>query len=338
MEKAYEELVYFADGNKLVNYFEVSITALFLYDYFLNLGDEIQYIWSRRGWGMGKSLYIMARYINFAIIPITLADQLDFPTPEKACAPLFYASTATQAFAITVSQCLFSLRNYAMWNGKRAAMILSIVNLVTSLLIVSVLLATYMPSITFGPSPIPAISGCFKTGGNNQGLSGTFVVIIANEAILLGSILVRLRQQTQSMQSHLLETLMRDGVLYCAVIFILSVINAAVEFSVPIAYIETTEMFQSVLQTVLATNMQLHLCRVHETTSSRGAPSERLSTMQFSDRGGNHTGPAKMNGDNVVIIEPTDGALSTDWSNYDPHTTGIEGCVEMFEMGGMKRS
>ncbi|EIW75026.1 hypothetical protein CONPUDRAFT_159786 [Coniophora puteana RWD-64-598 SS2] len=254
--QAYEELLYFAEGNRMVG---------------------MRFIWRVPRWGMGKSLYVMAKYINFAMIPVSMAGQLPFTISPEACAPLFYGSIATQTFAITVSQCLFSLRNYAMWNGNRIAIGISIFNFFSALIIVSVLLGLYLPLITFGPNPIPSITGCFKTGGNNHALAGCFMVVLLNEARF------RLRLKIREGRNQLLETLMRDGLLYCITIFLLSLINAVVQFTVSIAYIETTELFQSVLQTILATNMQLHLCRVHQNTSLGMVADTNVSSINFSD-------------------------------------------------------
>ncbi|KAH7922261.1 hypothetical protein BV22DRAFT_1049004 [Leucogyrophana mollusca] len=86
--------VEFAVRLQTVNYFEVSIASLFTYDYLYNLEDEITLIWKENGWGLGKVLFVLVRYIPFAMFPLSLSFALPAYVNVELCAPLFFADIA----------------------------------------------------------------------------------------------------------------------------------------------------------------------------------------------------------------------------------------------------
>ncbi|EDR03453.1 uncharacterized protein LACBIDRAFT_331441 [Laccaria bicolor S238N-H82] len=51
-------------ATRVVTYFDVASAMMFIYDYFLTMGLEVELVWGSR-WGFMKALYIVQRYIPF---------------------------------------------------------------------------------------------------------------------------------------------------------------------------------------------------------------------------------------------------------------------------------
>ncbi|KAH7911845.1 hypothetical protein BJ138DRAFT_861734 [Hygrophoropsis aurantiaca] len=167
--------------------------------------------------------------------------------PVASCASMFAAGTSLHAIAITVSECIFALRCYAMWNRNKIIFVISL-----------------FTTVTFSSPPLPVIHGCYKTGANTI-LFATFVVIMVSEAIIVCSTLFRAHQHFRYGHNALIHSLARDGVFYCLCMFGMSVANLFVIFALPIQYSEMLNTYQAVMHTILACRMQLHLRKIDRT-------------------------------------------------------------------------
>ncbi|KAF9232724.1 hypothetical protein BU15DRAFT_80928 [Melanogaster broomeanus] len=267
-----------------------------IFDYLYQLDDELTFIWGRRDWSFGKAICVATRYIPFVLIPITLSSTpnvlfgyLWLISPERiskgalehhdvhTCSSLLYTFTTINVVAILLSEVAFRLRMYAIWNRSRLILTIICCTLIASVGTLMFIFIQYLPSVTFGEPPFPIIYGCYMTGASPV-LFVSFVVIMCVEAVTTSLTLYRAYKYFRDMPNVLIQNLTRDGLFYCLSMFVMSVINVLVIFLLPVGlsallcvvsvpslvsfqvqYSQVLVMYQSVMHTILATRMQLHL-------------------------------------------------------------------------------
>ncbi|KAF8834101.1 hypothetical protein BDN67DRAFT_1006190 [Paxillus ammoniavirescens] len=273
------------DSSFTVNYYvHVSVTTLFTFDYFCQLEDEVTFIWSRRDWSVGKVLFVLTRYIPFIIIPLILCAIFATNLDVHTCETLLYITTILEIVAITLSEVIFGLRAYAMWNRNRAVLVTYCCVAIVYVAVVVFMFQSFLPSVTFGESPIATISGCYKTSGNSL-VFATFVVIMLVEVVTTALTLYPAFQHFRHTPNSLSQNMARGGVFYCVTMFstCMSVANVLLILLFPvrlpalpfflfphlylqIQYGDMFTIYQTVMHTVLATRMQLHLRKVDQHT------------------------------------------------------------------------
>ncbi|KIJ08642.1 hypothetical protein PAXINDRAFT_18238 [Paxillus involutus ATCC 200175] len=198
------------------------------------------------------------------------------------CEGLLYFLVFLEVVAITLSEVIFGLRAYAMWNRNRA--ILVIYGCVATAYIVALafILQSFLPSITFRESPLALISGCYKTGGSSI-VFAAFVIYMLTEAVTTALTLYRAFRHFRHTPNVLVQNMTRDGVFYCMSMFSMSVANVLLIFLVPIQYADMIAVYQTVMHTMLATRMQLHLRKVdHHAYLMNLFAAESLAPMSFT--------------------------------------------------------
>ncbi|KIJ12966.1 hypothetical protein PAXINDRAFT_14180 [Paxillus involutus ATCC 200175] len=223
---------------------------------------QVTFIWSRGDWSVGKTLFVLTRYIPFIIIPLALLSAFETNLDVQICETLLYIITILQIVAITLSEVIFGLRAYAMWNRNKAVLVIYCCVAIVYVAAVVFILQLCLPSITFGESPTAMISGCYETGGNSD-IFAVFVVIMLVEVVTTTLTLYRAFRYFRHAPNSLSQNMMRGGVFYCVTMLSMSVVNVLLIFLVP-TYILT--VYQTVMHTMLATRMQLHLRKVDQHT------------------------------------------------------------------------
>ncbi|EDR02800.1 uncharacterized protein LACBIDRAFT_295379 [Laccaria bicolor S238N-H82] len=104
------------ESMRLVTYFDVAGATMFLYDYLLTLGMEVELVWSSKGTFM-KVLYFAQRYLPFVdAVALCLLNQLSTAIDPRACKMVEKA----RGFVLT-------LRVWAVWErSSRVGLALSI--------------------------------------------------------------------------------------------------------------------------------------------------------------------------------------------------------------------
>ncbi|KAI0777519.1 hypothetical protein BD413DRAFT_181425 [Trametes elegans] len=62
-------------------YFSISARALFLWDYFVTLDREVEYIWKKR-LSAASILFILNRYVNLGVSILEVIEQAPFQTSQ----------------------------------------------------------------------------------------------------------------------------------------------------------------------------------------------------------------------------------------------------------------
>ncbi|KAF8839349.1 hypothetical protein BDN67DRAFT_780378 [Paxillus ammoniavirescens] len=259
----------------------VSISVLFVFDYFYQLEDEVTFIWSRRGWGIGKALFVPTRYIPFMLIPFTLFSSFAANLDVHTCKTLLYIIVVLEAVAIALSEVTFGLRAYAMWNRSKAVLAIYCCVAIAYVAATAFIFQLFFSSVTFGKPPLPIISGCYRMGANSV-IFASFVVVMVTEAVTTTLILYRAFRHFRHTPNALIQNMTRDGVFYCVTMFSMSLVNVLVILFMPIQG-WVLDAYQAVMHTILATRMQIHLRKVDQHANLMDPfAEESLAPMSFT--------------------------------------------------------
>ncbi|KIK83523.1 hypothetical protein PAXRUDRAFT_832052 [Paxillus rubicundulus Ve08.2h10] len=189
-----------------------------IFDYFCQLEDEVSFIWNRRGWGIGKVLFVLTKYIPFILIPFTLFSTFAANLDVHTCAVLLYIIVVLEAFAIALSDVTFGLRAYAMWNRNKTVLVVYCCVAIAHVAITAFIFQSFFSSVTFGEPPLPIISGCYRISANSV-IFASFVVVIFTEAVTTALILYRAFRHFRHTPNALVQNMTRDGFFYCVTMF-----------------------------------------------------------------------------------------------------------------------
>ncbi|KLO20133.1 hypothetical protein SCHPADRAFT_934741 [Schizopora paradoxa] len=236
--------------------------CLQLYDTVINLGDEVFFIWFQR-WSVGKALYILTRYST--LVDIIALLWYDFNphyaanASYQSCHVSYSIAAWSMTFGIVISEVVLVIRTYAIWEQNKLVLFI-----LTSQQTAVVALSIYYVNksialITFIPSPAPHIVACLPISTGSK-LFVTYFCVMISELIVLILSLYKGLHQWRYESTPLVRTLYRDGVLYFAVMFSISLVNAVIilkEINSPYYYI-TTEM-QRVFHSILASRLLINV-------------------------------------------------------------------------------
>ncbi|GLB45725.1 hypothetical protein LshimejAT787_2600580 [Lyophyllum shimeji] len=240
-----------------VKYVNVASCAILFYDYFLTLEMEVEYIW-KATWGMGKVLFLLARYPTFVDVPVMLYYALTPNLPFEKCANLYSAASWLTAFGIGMAEAVLVLRTFALWGNNRKILVF-LLGLYTAIYIpVVVILVIFLRSLRWGAPPLPTVVGCYPTQGSVI-LFADFALLMVNETIVMVlTIWIGVKRFRHS-RNPLVITLYRDGVFYFVYLFLISAGNIIVLLAGPPEYVDLLNTFQRVMHSVLSTRILLHV-------------------------------------------------------------------------------
>ncbi|EIW83571.1 hypothetical protein CONPUDRAFT_142245 [Coniophora puteana RWD-64-598 SS2] len=287
-----------ARGLQVTNFLDVSVCTIFVYDYFINLPDEIKYLWRRREIGWGLVLYILVRYLPFISLPLALSSQLLPALSNDTCKSLLY--TVNSMFApggsltdpdleavlesaeVIAAEVLFAFRTYIMWNRNKIVFALLSSMTAVALALVTALLVLFLPTITLVSPPVPGINGCIKSSASSI-IFGAYLFIVVTELVILGLITVHACQDKYRLQGGIIETMIYSGALYCTCMLLFSVANIGTNLRLHGSYSDLLSTYQTIFHTILASRLQLHLCSQFEVTqgSHRSYNSMKFSPIVF---------------------------------------------------------
>ncbi|RDB18309.1 hypothetical protein Hypma_000490 [Hypsizygus marmoreus] len=240
-----------------VKYTNVASFALLLFDYFETLEMEVELIWKSR-WGLGKVLFLLARYPTFVDVPLVLYYAMAPNISHEACKRIYDAASWATAFGIGVAEAILILRTYALWGNNRKLLIFLLVLYVAIYIPVIVILVFFLRSLKYGAPPLPTVPGCYPTEGSII-LFADFALLMANETIVMILTLYVGVKRFRHSRSRLVITLYRDGIYYFVYLFLISAGNIIVLVAGPPEYVDLLNTFQRVMHSLLSTRILLHV-------------------------------------------------------------------------------
>ncbi|KAF8907223.1 hypothetical protein CPB85DRAFT_1312162 [Mucidula mucida] len=212
---------------QLVSYFEVSASALYLFDYLLTLSEEIEFIWHAK-WNIIKILYLLTRYLPFVNIAVAMWSQFTPNMSLEDCLVSHRMSSWIIVLGISFAEVLLTLRTWAVWNRQPyltlAMSALFIAVMISGLVVV----ALFCRSLQFVMLPIPDFRGCFQSAGSSVLLWDAALLTIYQGVMFL-LVAVKAYQQsareTPAGSSQFLNAILKDGLIYYMYLAALSIMN-----------------------------------------------------------------------------------------------------------------
>ncbi|KAG1836966.1 hypothetical protein DFJ58DRAFT_816984 [Suillus subalutaceus] len=261
-----------AKGLKLLAYIYTSTATFWTYDFLCSLDEEWTFLLQSR-WTKVKGLYIITRYIPFAAIVLELCLALTPNENPENCPILSNVFTYFGVISLTLSECFFILRTYALWNNNRIVLIavLSAFFATIASCIGILIPAGSAPEVSTGV--IPGIQGCSESVQGVQ-LFLPFVLSFVFQLGLICLTITRAIQRWRSAQGPLFAILVKHNIFYyaCGLLF------SAVNFLLPILLLDMYAVYSALqalqifILAILATRMHLHLWHAERRVDGPVAP------------------------------------------------------------------
>ncbi|KIM35953.1 hypothetical protein M413DRAFT_32088 [Hebeloma cylindrosporum] len=284
---------------RLVTNFEVVASTMFIWDYILTLGMEVDLVWKSK-WNFMKGLYLFQRYMPFIdTVWLVLYRQAGDNLTETVCRNVSYASGVFMVVGLAASEMILTLRTWAMWNrNKRLSIILPILynlcwasGLIVLLRVVNsstckpeflLFLAESKSFLGVGAPPYPGFKGCFLTD-SNEDIVFLWALLITWDALLLMLMLVpAIRTYRDGGNSTLMKTVHCEGVMYYLYLFVLSCINIIVVKTLPQQFQLLLSPVERVVHSMLTSRVLLH---IRAQAGDNVVWSDGLTELGTTDRG-----------------------------------------------------
>ncbi|KAJ8587706.1 hypothetical protein M405DRAFT_934537 [Rhizopogon salebrosus TDB-379] len=261
-------------GNTLqhTNYAIFAATGIWAYDFVLTFDEEVEFVLHAR-WRIPKLLYLVCRYLQFALIVIDLSRILQHELSNKSCTTYFTISSYTGGILLYCAEVLFMRRVWAMSSHKRWRWIVSFCNFMLLAVPSGVVLTFQNSSSTILQSPIPEIASCYTSKTGHIVFVG-YILLAIGETEILGLMLYHswiLYRDPQRI-IPLARILIRHNVFYFTCGLFSSTLVLVILFTTPTTYYDVASDVQIVLHTILATRMHRELWRAatYQEASSLG--------------------------------------------------------------------
>lgn len=195
-----------------------------VYDYLLNLSREIALIWYSP-WKYTKFMYLIVRYVPFAVVAFLLHLQLVPGMTKATCHWIFPAATWTTTVSIITSELVLMIRTWAIWRRDKRV---GCVFVALSCLYIGLATAgnvTFVRSLVLADPPYPGFRGCFVLAAANS-LTNDYGTLVAMESLVLVLMIISAIQTYRKGGVNQLSVVIhRDGILFYMYLLVASVAN-----------------------------------------------------------------------------------------------------------------
>ncbi|KAG7100100.1 hypothetical protein E1B28_001880 [Marasmius oreades] len=262
---------------QIVRYADVCSTTFLVYDMIINLQLEVEHIWTRK-WSFFTVLYILQRYLPlFDTAGLTLHYDLGANLSTHYCALNYKIATASFMVGVMLSEVVLVFRVWAVWERSFLVAIGLVVFFLACWVPGSFMLVQFVKATEFATLPFHNFRGCFVAGGSHI-LYLVWVLWMVYDAGTLVMILIPgVATYRRGGRSELVETIYQDGVIYYALISLISIFNVVVIRTLPLDFVYLLSSFQRVLHSLLTSHAILHIrqvCLQHSTHQT-------MSQIQF---------------------------------------------------------
>ncbi|KAG2038872.1 hypothetical protein BDR03DRAFT_1091032 [Suillus americanus] len=250
--------LYVDAGIQASKYFNVGTFAVLIFDYFITLEAESQWVWHRK-WTFVRFIFTVSRYLPFFGIGLTFVGALRTQYyPGESCVRLGQASNVLHIICILAAEGLLLTRIYASWNSKRLLtflLVFPVVCFVVSYILSDTTLVFNFKNTTL--SNIPNPGSCLFSGGRNNIFE--YAALFLYELVLLCLMLYIRFSKYSNAIGPLQETYFSDSVRYTTCIMIMSSFSIILTMVPPIAWVSITDSPQIVIHSVLASRILFNL-------------------------------------------------------------------------------
>ncbi|KAJ8584525.1 hypothetical protein M405DRAFT_884277 [Rhizopogon salebrosus TDB-379] len=286
-----------------INYAIFAIVCIWAYDFVLTFDEEVEFVLDAR-WRIPKVLYLVCRYLPFAMIVIDLSRILQhglsievhhFPqmlwvklnTKSQSCTTYFAFNSYIGAIVLYCAEVLFMLRVWAMSSHQRWKWIVAFCSFVVlSAVPLGVILTFSNFSSIILQSPIPQITSCYISKMGHVVIVA-FILLVITETEILGLMLYHswICYREAERIIPLVQILIRHNVFYFSCGLFSSTLLMFILFTAPATYYNVASELQIVLHAILATRMHRELWRAatYQEASSLGDISVVAFAWPLSD-------------------------------------------------------
>ncbi|KAJ3871998.1 hypothetical protein F5051DRAFT_433392 [Lentinula edodes] len=211
----------------------IGITALWVYEYFLTVGDEIRYIWKAPKDNIVFCLFVLNRYLVLIIITVTCVAFFSSYWTEEMCLRYGYAEQLETLVMCTIAEMLVLLRVYALSGNNRTVIICAIPLIISQwglLFYVCSQSANGTANLTLllGPSDVTTLPDidafrlCISVPPLDvvpYGQAYLCLLIVYDGLAVLAILYIVAGQSDNLHLMPILKLIQRDGLLYFAVMF-----------------------------------------------------------------------------------------------------------------------
>lgn len=269
----------FWDPTIITGLFFAGLTIL-TYDYICTLDQEVAFAWPCPP-SFGTFLFYLNRYIPFIDQSLSLYLRLSINSPEM-CSHFTKWAIWTVCFGIFISQVIITLRTCAIWGARRQVTIpLAGLTVATLALFISQT-AILLNSLEFIDGNA---RGCLIKPGPGKVMDLMFLPNFISDFVAITLTTIKAYQHFQLSSSSWLNQFYRDGLLYCAFILVLSLINIITpSFPIPLYYKAIMHSPTRVFHSIFCNRVMLLILKQRHDLAQRGRRSGETcdgGTMQI---------------------------------------------------------
>ncbi|EAU90807.1 hypothetical protein CC1G_09284 [Coprinopsis cinerea okayama7 len=200
----------------------ISCVTILIHDYFCTLPYEVEYVW-KSPWSIGLPLFFVNRYLPFFDQTIlTHFGMITFKS-DALCERLFKAGLWMMVIGANFRSHIIFLQTCAIWGSPRL-LVIFLGTLQAARVVVSVVLVHLQWSDALYPV-VPELGGhCAVFTPYNYARWGYLTGCIV-EAITITFTLIKAFQHLRNSNSSWVSQLYRNGIVYCIIIFLFSLVN-----------------------------------------------------------------------------------------------------------------
>lgn len=207
--------------------YNLASCVMLFYDMFITFGDEVEKIWKQK-FTVATVLWFMNRYLSPLGYIVVLVSFHDPDWSKSVCNRYVLYPEALKIVTAAAIGVIFILRLYSIYG--RSMIVLSVISgLLLAELGVKIWAFTDGTSVNLPPGLV----GCILTGKDNSGDRFVFTWVaelIFDTAVFFATLsrtLVIYRRHRRGAAIPLIKIMMRDGIIYFAVIFAANVVTVA---------------------------------------------------------------------------------------------------------------
>jgi len=250
-------------GMFINNYCTVAFVTLLCYDYCLTFSREVEFIW-KQNFNMGKVLFFFNRYVPIlnliGLMNSYVNRSIHDPDGKKFCAPFFHIDSWVGFCSIFVVNLLLLIRTYAIW--RKSKVILVSLSILLTLCMMATAGATIYADVVVQSFPVPGNVRPCATGFDKTDVLYAIWVssILWDTSVLILSLMkIVPLARTNVIGTRMVDLLIKDGVQYFAVLFLISISNVIVLELAPPALKIMLFTFYRVMLSILGSRIILNL-------------------------------------------------------------------------------
>ncbi|KAF9265644.1 hypothetical protein L218DRAFT_957243 [Marasmius fiardii PR-910] len=267
-----QELASYLEKNNVVLFVEHAGLVVLIYDYFLTLGSEISFAWTRGPWNLGKVLFFLVRYPAFVSAGLRFHSNTSRSIPLSSCQSWTNAGFYSNLCVVFIVEFVFGLRVWALWGRSRKVAICLVVTIIVLIALGIYKVVMIRPAKSAFGLEIFQISGyCPPQFSGNDAISGSstvtfwFITVAVYEWVALILTLIKASRQgwlgPHGSGSRFINGFVSQGVAYNCLILVASTANIITRYKLPSAYVNLLTNLQLTLHSVLTSRMMLYLRR-----------------------------------------------------------------------------